>query len=131
MLRRPPRSTRTDTLFPYTTLFRSLIAKPFFIPSGSMLPSLWIGARLIVSKWPYGWSYVSPSFHVLPLLPGRVLGRLPERGDIVIVHPPGSNSDFLQRVSGLPGATRAGEDGREVQNEIGREEWWERVVNCG
>src|SRR3546814_4173624 len=25
MLRRPPRSTRTDTLFPYTTLFRSLV----------------------------------------------------------------------------------------------------------
>src|SRR3546814_8164386 len=28
MIRRPPRSTRTDTLFPYTTLFRSLLAKP-------------------------------------------------------------------------------------------------------
>src|SRR3546814_4529182 len=27
MLRRPPRSTRTDTLFPYTTLFRSLAAR--------------------------------------------------------------------------------------------------------
>src|SRR3546814_8990840 len=27
MIRRPPRSTRTDTLFPYTTLFRSLIAR--------------------------------------------------------------------------------------------------------
>src|SRR3546814_13208637 len=27
MLRRPPRSTRTDTLFPYTTLFRSDIAR--------------------------------------------------------------------------------------------------------
>src|SRR3546814_20363967 len=27
MIRRPPRSTRTDTLFPYTTLFRSLLAK--------------------------------------------------------------------------------------------------------
>src|SRR3546814_16035501 len=26
MLRRPPRSTRTDTLFPYTTLFRSLLS---------------------------------------------------------------------------------------------------------
>src|SRR3546814_12063584 len=25
MIRRPPRSTRTDTLFPYTTLFRSMI----------------------------------------------------------------------------------------------------------
>src|SRR3546814_20538542 len=28
MIRRPPRSTRTDTLFPYTTLFRSLHALP-------------------------------------------------------------------------------------------------------
>src|SRR3546814_12285401 len=28
MLRRPPRSTRTDTLFPYTTLFRSFIVMP-------------------------------------------------------------------------------------------------------
>src|SRR3546814_3428611 len=27
MIRRPPRSTRTDTLFPYTTLFRSHFAK--------------------------------------------------------------------------------------------------------
>src|SRR3546814_13741758 len=27
MIRRPPRSTRTDTLFPYTTLFRALIEK--------------------------------------------------------------------------------------------------------
>src|SRR3546814_3001842 len=27
MLRRPPRSTRTDTLFPYTTLFRSISAR--------------------------------------------------------------------------------------------------------
>src|SRR3546814_14278095 len=27
MIRRPPRSTRTDTLFPYTTLFRSAVPK--------------------------------------------------------------------------------------------------------
>src|SRR3546814_14080560 len=27
MIRRPPRSTRTDTLFPYTTLFRSAVLK--------------------------------------------------------------------------------------------------------
>src|SRR3546814_217979 len=27
MIRRPPRSTRTDTLFPYTTLFRSIVQK--------------------------------------------------------------------------------------------------------
>src|SRR3546814_2741241 len=29
MIRRPPRSTRTDTLFPYTTLFRSITHSPF------------------------------------------------------------------------------------------------------
>src|SRR3546814_9890794 len=28
MIRRPPRSTRTDTLFPYTTLFRSEVTQP-------------------------------------------------------------------------------------------------------
>src|SRR3546814_15654607 len=28
MIRRPPRSTRTDTLYPYTTLFRSIPADP-------------------------------------------------------------------------------------------------------
>src|SRR3546814_10183374 len=28
MIRRPPRSTRTDTLFPYTTLFRSQLSQP-------------------------------------------------------------------------------------------------------
>src|SRR3546814_14439569 len=33
MIRRPPRSTRTDTLFPYTTLFRSPLMSPpcFFL----------------------------------------------------------------------------------------------------
>src|SRR3546814_11776382 len=38
MIRRPPRSTRTDTLFPYTTLFRS-IAGPeiiFFLITGAV-----------------------------------------------------------------------------------------------
>src|SRR3546814_19109654 len=36
MLRRPPRSTRTDTLFPYTTLFRSQSLRP--IPITAWLP---------------------------------------------------------------------------------------------
>src|SRR3546814_4151825 len=36
MIRRPPRSTRTDTLFPYTTLFRSFAwAYPFRPPDSS------------------------------------------------------------------------------------------------
>src|SRR3546814_1783285 len=33
MIRRPPRSTRTDTLFPYTTLFRSLVIDAERVPA--------------------------------------------------------------------------------------------------
>src|SRR3546814_2197731 len=33
MIRRPPRSTRTDTLFPYTTLFRSFVRSRSFLGS--------------------------------------------------------------------------------------------------
>ena len=46
--------------------FHSFVAKPFYIPSESMMPGLLTGDRLVVSKYPYGWSWVSPSFHVLP-----------------------------------------------------------------
>src|SRR3546814_5745075 len=40
MIRRPPRSTRTDTLFPYTTLFRSTLP-----PRSRALPSRQYGRR--------------------------------------------------------------------------------------
>src|SRR3546814_2677172 len=39
MIRRPPRSTRTDTLFPYTTLFRSPLPTPSLNCSFSSLPN--------------------------------------------------------------------------------------------
>lgn len=85
--------------------FHSFIAKPFYIPSESMMPVLLKGDRLVVSKYPYGWSYVSLSFHPLPFTHGRVLGHLPERGDVVIVTPRGSREDYIKRVIGLPGDT--------------------------
>src|SRR3546814_4443385 len=41
MIRRPPRSTRTDTLFPYTTLFRSIPSTCDPLPNaGSMLSTI-------------------------------------------------------------------------------------------
>ena len=83
--------------------FHSFVAKPFYIPSESMMPVLLTGDRLVVSKFPYGWSYVSPSFHPLPFLNGRILGRLPQRGDIVIVSPHHRREDYIKRVIGLPG----------------------------
>jgi signal peptidase I len=85
--------------------FHSFIAKPFYIPSESMMPGLLTGDRLVVTKYPYGWSWVSPSFHVFPHWRGRLLGRTPERGDIVIVTPPGTRTDYIKRVIGLPGDT--------------------------
>src|SRR3546814_15143999 len=45
MIRRPPRSTRTDTLFPYTTLFRSPIAIEF--RTGAIEPERNLRARLV------------------------------------------------------------------------------------
>src|SRR3546814_2254158 len=48
MIRRPPRSTRTDTLFPYTTLFRSLPAS-YFNPGGAFN-----GAGLSAGSLPTG-----------------------------------------------------------------------------
>ena len=85
----------------------SLVAKPFYIPSESMMPGLLVGDRLLVSKYPYGWSYASPSFHLLPFVHGRLFGRIPERGDVVIVSrpQPGSREDLIKRVVGLPGDT--------------------------
>src|SRR3546814_10099615 len=49
MIRRPPRSTRTDTLFPYTTLFRSLKNYPlmtFSISGKNVLRFPFSGSRL-------------------------------------------------------------------------------------
>jgi len=97
-------------------LFHSFVAKPFYIPSESMMPSLLKGDRLVVSKYPYGWSWVSPSFHIFPHWQGRLLGNMPERGDIVIVTPPGQSDDYIKRVIGLPGDTIEVRGGRLVIN---------------
>ena len=96
--------------------FHSFVAKPFYIPSESMMPALLKGDRLVVTKYPYGWSWVSPSFHIFPHWDGRLLGKMPERGDIVIVTPPGQSDDYIKRVIGLPGDTIEVRDGRLVIN---------------
>ena len=82
----------------------SFVAKPFYIPSESMMPTLIKGDRLVVTKYPYGYSYVSPApFHLLPFIHGRLFGRMPQQGDIVILKPPGEDSDYIKRVIALPG----------------------------
>lgn len=91
--------------------FHSLVAKPFYIPSESMMPGLLVGDRLVVTKYPYGYSFVTPTFHLLPFIPGRLFGSLPKRGDVVIVTPPGTETDYIKRVIGLPGDTLSVREG--------------------
>jgi len=83
----------------------SCVAKPFYIPSDSMMPGLRNGDRLVVSKYPYGWSYASVSFHLAPKMAGRLFGKLPARGDIVVLEHPVTRVDYIKRVIGLPGDT--------------------------
>ena len=96
--------------------FHSLVAKPFYIPTMSMMPNLLVGDRLVVSKYPYGWSWVSASFHLLPPMKGRIMGKTPEYGDIVIATPPGGSSDYIKRVIGRPGDTIEVRQGRVILN---------------
>jgi len=103
-------------LFGGVFAFQSVAAKPFYIPSSSMMPALLKGDRLVVSKYPYGWSYASLSIHGSGVVPGRLFGRLPERGDIVTVARREDGSDLIKRVIGLPGDTVAVSHGVVILN---------------
>ena len=96
--------------------FHSIVAKPFYIPSESMLPNLLVGDRLVVSKYPYGWNWSSVSFHLAPRGDWRVFGSTPEYGDIVIPVHPERDEDYIKRVVALPGDRIAVRRGQIVLN---------------
>jgi signal peptidase I len=98
--------------------FHSLVAKPFFIPSASMVPNLLVGDRLVVSKYPYGWSWVSASFHLLPRSTWRIAPGTPQYGDIVIAVPPDRAEDYIKRVVALPGDRIAVVNGQIILNGV-------------
>jgi signal peptidase I len=92
-------------LFLAALVLRTFIVAPFSIPSGSMLPRLYIGDYLFVSKWSYGYSRYSFPFGLVGFQ-GRFFAGLPERGDVVVFRYPGMrNEDLVKRVIGLPGDT--------------------------
>jgi signal peptidase I len=100
----------------FVVILRSFIFSPFNIPSESMLSRLMIGDYLIVAKWPYGFSH-----YTLPLSPplwsGRIFGRVPERGDVIVFKaPPGNSVDYIKRVIGLPGDLIQVKDGQVILN---------------
>ncbi|HET9335660.1 MAG TPA: signal peptidase I [Sphingomicrobium sp.] len=103
-------------------VLRSLIVAPFYIPSGSMLPTMMIGDYLFVSKWPYGYSSASFPFE-FPPFKGRLFGSTPKRGDVVVFEGPGG-ADVVKRVMGVPGDVIAVRSGRVILNgrEVPREQ---------
>jgi signal peptidase I len=82
---------------------RTIVYEPFNIPSESMLPTLWVGDYLFVAKFAYGYSRHSLPLS-LPLIPGRIFERVPERGDVAVFKLPRDGStDYIKRIVGLPG----------------------------
>ena len=82
---------------------RTFAYEPFNIPSGSMIPTLWVGDYLFVSKISYGYSRYSLPFSP-PLISGRIMFSEPERGDVIVFKKPTDTStDFIKRLIGLPG----------------------------
>ncbi|WP_376689951.1 signal peptidase I [Wenzhouxiangella sp. EGI_FJ10409] len=90
------------SLFPVLVLvlvFRSFLFEPFKIPSGSMIPTLWIGDFIVVNKYAYGLR--------LPALNTKIVETGdPERGDVIVFRfPEDERINYIKRVVGLPGDT--------------------------
>jgi len=96
----------------FVALFvRTCLYQPFNIPASSMMPTLRVGDYVFVSKSAYGYSRFSLPFSP-PLFSGRVLGREPQRGDVVVFRlPKDQRTDYLKRVIGMPGERIQMKDG--------------------
>ena len=85
-------------------LAKGALAEPFYVPSGSMEPTLLIGDALLASKFAYGYSAASLPIQITLPETGRVFGETPKRGDVVVFRWPGDRRQaWVKRVVGLPG----------------------------
>jgi signal peptidase I len=80
------------------------IAQPFYVPSGSMQPTLAIGDAFVAAKYPYGYSRYSVPFGLGPAATGRLMQKIPKQGDVVVFRLPRDPSQtYIKRVIGMPG----------------------------
>jgi signal peptidase I len=83
---------------------KGALAEPFYVPSGSMEPTLLIGDALLATKYPYGYGTSSLPIQINLPETGRVFEGTPKRGDVVVFRWPGDRSQaWVKRVVGLPG----------------------------
>src|SRR3984893_2095179 len=83
---------------------KGALPEPFYVPSGSMEPTLQLGDALLASKFAYGYSTASLPIQINLPETGRVFGDTPKRGDVGVFRWPGDRSQaWGKRVVGLPG----------------------------
>ncbi len=87
-----------------TFVSTTALAQPFYVPSGSMQPTLAIGDAFIAAKYPYGYSRYSVPFGIGPSSDQRLMQKMPKQGDVVVFRLPRDPSQtYIKRVIGLPG----------------------------
>lgn len=89
-------------LFPvvlFLTVFRTFIAEPFIIPSGSMQPTLYAGDMIVANRWSFGLRY--------PITNKRIFSEVGDgvnRGDIAVFkYPKDERINYIKRIVGIPG----------------------------
>ena len=82
----------------------TVIAQPFYVPSGSMEPTLAIGDAVLAAKFPYGYTRYSIPFVNGETPQKKLFGALPSVGDVVVFRlPRDTKVTYVKRVIGLPG----------------------------
>jgi signal peptidase I len=88
----------------FVLIVRTVFAEPYHVPSPSMVPTLLTGDELVASKYAYGYSRYSSPIDLVPDFSGRLLGKMPERGDVVVFRlPRDPSTTYVKRLIGLPG----------------------------
>ena len=88
----------------FVLIVRTVFAEPYSVPTPSMVPTLLVGDELVGSKFAYGYSRYSLPIGELPDFDGRLFGKPPERGDVVVFRlPRDPSTTYVKRLIGLPG----------------------------
>ena len=84
-------------------IIRSSFVEPYKIPSGSMIPSLFIGDHIFVNKMSYGLKVPFSEFFLdRPIYITNT--EVPSRGDVIVFrYPKNTAINYIKRVIGLPG----------------------------